>query len=284
MRTPAGRLERSCGAPRTDWVQSGDAAAGVQLLRAWFAGHGYDRHRHDTYAIGVTDVGLQVFDYRGATETSTPGRVAVLHPDEAHDGRAGTSAGFGYHIVYVAPSRIAEAARAIRGRVCALPFARAAVSTSRTLARAVDAAFQHPLEPLAVDRLILRLAEGLLEADPSSDGAVTPTRVDTRAVGRARAFLDAETTRVVQSAELEAVTGLTRYDLARQFRAAVGTSPYRYSLMRRLERARTLLHERALAEVALATGFADQAHFSRAFKAAFGVTPGRFRTLEASRC
>jgi len=66
-----------------------------------------------------------------------------------------------------------------------------------------------------------------------------------------------------------AITGLTRYDLARQFRAVFGTSPYRYSLMRRLEDARRRLrHEGSLGDVALAAGFADQAHLSRMFKAA----------------
>ena len=54
--------------------------------------------------------------------------------------------------------------------------------------------------------------------------------------------LDAEKTRVVHSRELESITGLTRYDLARQFRIMLGTSPYRYLLMRRLEFAREQIH------------------------------------------
>jgi AraC-like DNA-binding protein len=104
-----------------------------------------------------------------------------------------------------------------------------------------------------------------------------------RALARARQLLDAETTRVIRSTELEAITALTRYDLARQFRAAFGTSPYRYSLMRRLDSARAQLERnRSLADVALAAGFADQAHLTRKFKAAFGVSPARYRRLEAS--
>jgi AraC-like DNA-binding protein len=79
---------------------------------------------------------------------------------------------------------------------------------------------------------------------------------------------------------LEAVTGLTRYDLARQFRLLYGTSPYRYLLMRRLALAREqIARRRPLSEVALDAGFADQAHFSRLFKAAFGLTPARYRAL-----
>jgi AraC-like DNA-binding protein len=256
----------------------------VQLLQAWFAGHGFDKHRHDTYAIGLTDVGTQAFDYRGVAEISTPGKVVVLHPDEAHDGRAGSADGFGYRIVYVVPALIHEAARAICGHPCALPFVREPVTANETLASAVEAAFRLSPEPLAIDSLILCLAESLLAADPSCGGDAAPIRLDGRALARARQFLDAETTRVIRSSELEAVTGLTRYDLARQFRSAFGTSPYRYSQMRRLDRARTQLGpDRSLADVALAAGFADQAHLSRMFKSAFGVTPARYRALATSR-
>src|SRR5262245_2792726 len=136
-------LERSCGAG--DWVRSRGPVGGVELLRAWFGGRAYAKHRHDTYAIGVTEVGVQAFDYRGRFERSLPGQVAVLHPDELHDGRAGAEGGFGYRIVYVEPARIAAAVRAIRGRPTPLPFVREPVSHNPTLARAVTAAFHLPL-------------------------------------------------------------------------------------------------------------------------------------------
>lgn len=257
-------------------------APDVQVFQAWFAGHGFDPHRHDTYAIGLTDAGVQVFDYRGGAEVSLPGQVVVLHPDETHDGRAGTPEGFGYRILYVAPARIREAARALRGRPCALPFVREPVSTNAALASAVEAAFRLDEEPLAVDGLILRLTEALLALDPSCGGRAAAVHLERAVLDRVRELLDVETSRVIRSVELEALTGLTRYDLARQFRAAFGTSPYRYSLMRRLDIARAELRgNRPLADVALATGFADQAHFSRMFKAAFGVAPARYRTLDA---
>lgn len=273
-------LERSCGGG--DWVRSRGPVGGVELLRAWLTGRAYAGHRHDTYAIGVTEVGVQTFDYRGAVERSLPGQVVVLHPDELHDGRAGTDGGFGYRIVYVAPARIAAALRAIRGRPTALPFVREPVSHSPTLARAVATAFQYPLEPLARDALVLRLAEGLLEEDPSVGAAETLLRVDRAALVRARDFLDSQRG-VVRSNELEAVAGLSRYELARQFRALYGTSPYRYSLLRRLDFARRRLQRGApLVDVALAAGFADQAHFTRMFRSAYGVTPGRYARLIGS--
>jgi len=154
------------------------------------------------------------------------------------------------------------------------------VVISPKLAGAITAAFQSTREPLAIDGLVLLLAEGLVDADPSCGRASVARSLDRAALERARQFLDAERTRVVHSSELEAVTGLSRYELARQFRALCGTSPYRYLLMRRLHHARKqLAGPHALAEIALDAGFADQAHFTRMFKAAFGLTPASYRAL-----
>jgi AraC-like DNA-binding protein len=276
-------LERSCQDTGTGWIATSRRAQSVELLSAWFAGVAYQKHRHDTYAIGVTDSGVQVFDYRGAGHASTAGQVVVLYPDESHDGRAGTDAGFGYRILYIEPAVLAEAIRAIRGKPSPLPFVKDAVSTNPTLSQALAEAFDTPLDSFAVDSLIAHAATGLMAAARDGATASFSRRVDVRAVQRARDFLDAERTRVVRSTELEALTGLTRYDLCRQFRMLLGTSPHRYLLMRRLELARDRIDGgRPLAEIACDAGFADQAHLTRVFKAAFGLTPARYRAFRAA--
>jgi AraC-like DNA-binding protein len=270
-------LVRSC--EDGDWIVASRPVDGVELLRAWFGGRAYARHRHDTYAISVTEAGVQTFEYRGRVEQSRPGEVVVLHPDEMHDGRPGTAAGFGYREVYVDPGRIADAVRTITGSAAPLPFVRRPVTDSASLARAVTAAFGASLEPLALDTLVLQLAEGLLDAQADRPVARAPLRLDRAALERARAYLDDRRT-VVRSAELETVSGLGRYELARQFRVAHGTSPYRYSLLRRLDFARQRLGDGTpLAELALEASFTDQAHFTRMFRSAFGLTPGRYLAL-----
>ena len=277
-------LERSCARTDEGWISGRGPAEGVELLHAWFAGRAYARHRHDTYAVGVTDHGVQMFDYRGAARVAVPGEVVALYPDESHDGRAGSPQGFGYRIVYVQPARLGEAMRALRGKAAPLPFVREPVMTSRALAGAVARAFGAPLRSLAVDSLVLELAEGLAAAELGGGGRPAVPRIDARAVERARQMLEAECTRTVHSSELETITGLSRFDLARQFKALLGTSPYRYLLMRRLDFARHRIEDDdRLADVAADAGFADQAHLTRAFKAAFGLTPARYRALRVAR-
>jgi len=276
-------LERSCSEATADWLRSTEPENGVELLEAWFQGPAYQKHRHDTYAICLTTSGVQAFDYRGTGQISGPGQVVVLHPDEVHDGHAGTEAGFGYRQIYVEPALIFDAVQVLRGPGCSLPFVRAPVVMNAKLSNAITAAFDGGREPLAIDGLIVQVAEGLLEADPSYTHVPIPSHLDVAALHRAREYLDAEKTRVVHSTELEAVTGLSRYDLARQFRLMCGTSPYRYLLMRRLDVAREqIAGHRPLSQVALEAGFADQAHFSRMFKATFGLAPARYRGLRQS--
>jgi AraC family transcriptional regulator len=80
-------------------------------------------------------------------------------------------------------------------------------------------------------------------------------------------------------ADLAAALGVHPVHLARVFRQAWGYSPGDLLRWRRVEQASGLLGraELGMAEVALAVGFADQSHMTRAFQAQYGMTPGGYR-------
>ena len=265
-----------------DWIRTAPDGEGIERIEAFFSGHAYDTHRHDTYAIGYTVSGVQSFDYRGAQRDSTPGDLIVLHPDELHNGRAGIEDGFRYRMAYVEPGLIMAA---LAGRANAMPFIGNAVCRDGSLMRALVGLLgdvEHGLEPLEHDGAVGALAEALLKLDPSCalDGAETPAM---RACERARDFLSESRDETIDSTMLEAITGLDRYTLARQFRRRYGTSPHHYLVMRRLGRARLLIRQgEALAEAAAASGFADQSHMTRHFRKAYGQSPGRWRAMQVA--
>jgi len=259
-----------------DRIHFDQTGGSLQRLAARFGGHAYDLHRHETYAVGLTLWGAQSFHYRGGVSTSAAGQVMVIHPDEPHDGHAGVDEGFGYRMLYVDPAAVSAA---LDG---ATPFVPEVVSDDpvmRALLGEAFADFPRALEPIAADAVVARLADRLAAR---GDAPVQARRrsIARRGVGRARDFLIAAAARTVASEELERVSGLDRFALARQFRAAFGTSPHRFQVGRRLARAQAMIAAgTALSEVAAATGFADQSHLTRHFSGRFGLTPGRWANL-----
>jgi len=273
---PIQGLGRLCDDTPANAIVAAPAFPGIERIEACFAGDAFEPHRHDTYALGVTLQGVQTFHYRGEQRFSLPGNVIVLHPDEEHDGGAGTEIGLVYRMLYLEPSLLLGPLDQT-----ALPFVAAPVVSDAPLRHVLLealTALDQELEPLFVDDLLVGIAGGLLrQAGKPAPRLGHPAQ---RQVRLACDYLAANTDRAVQSRELERLTGLDRFELARHFRALYGTSPHRFQLMRRLQQARQIIVSGAgLAEAAAATGFVDQSHMNRHFKKAFGMTPGRWASL-----
>lgn len=95
------------------------------------------------------------------------------------------------------------------------------------------------------------------------------------------AVMDMASGTQLRIADVAAVLGVHPVHLARVFRQAWGFSPGDLLRWRRIEQASGLLRRRELsmAEVALAVGFSDQSHMTRAFQFRYGMTPGNYRRL-----
>jgi AraC family transcriptional regulator len=104
-------------------------------------------------------------------------------------------------------------------------------------------------------------------------GGLSP-RVRRRVLELIDAKLDARLTIGVLAGE----AGLSPAHFARAFKETMGRAPHQYMLALRLERARLLLGARdaTISDVAMRTGFADQAHLTRFFRRRYGVTPGAY--------
>lgn len=264
-----------------DWVRHAATQTGLPRIEAYFRSHGYAPHRHDTYAIGRTLAGVQSFRYGREHRHSLPGQSIVLHPDELHDGHAGTGEGFRYRMVYVPPALLQPM---LGGRP--LPFLAGGITADPRLAAPLDTllhGLDGPLAPLQEEDALFDLARAL------SAVAHAPTRgrrrlCDWQAAERARQYLHdhLDTTETLTLADLERASGQDRWRLSRDFRALYGTSPYRYGVLRRLDRVRALIVQGTpAAEAALATGFFDQSHMTRHFTQAFGMPPARWARMQS---
>jgi AraC family transcriptional regulator len=72
--------------------------------------------------------------------------------------------------------------------------------------------------------------------------------------------------------------GLSTSHFSRSFKRSFGIPVHRYVIQRRVERAKSLMKNSvmSLAEIALQSGFSDQASFSRAFGSMVGTSPRRW--------
>ena len=239
------------------------------------ATRGFSPHRHDTYAIGITLAGVQTFRYRGRRHVCLPGELHVLHPDETHDGAAGTDDGFGYRILYVAPELVRDA---LGG--AALPFVADPVQRPVPAIATLLADGDEPISDLARAEIVAVVADTLraLAGAPEHRGTI-----DLHAVELARDYLAAHPREQTPASTLEELTGTDRFTLARHFRRAFGTSPDRYRTLRRLALARAAIENGVpLVEAAARAGFADQSHMTRQFKGTYGLTPARWSALAAA--
>jgi AraC family transcriptional regulator len=92
-------------------------------------------------------------------------------------------------------------------------------------------------------------------------------------------YIDVHLEKDLSVEELASHLGISPSYFARSFRSSVGLAPHSYVMRRRLLRAQELLArtELPLTDIALATGFADQSHFSRRFHEMTGMPPRTFR-------
>src|SRR5581483_6329393 len=198
-----GRLERSCSAG--DVIRFGRGAPGIERAEVFLTGRGFDLHRHDTYAVGITTAGVQSFRYRGARRICLPGQLHVLHPDELHDGGPATPAGFAYRILYVEPALIGEA---LGG--APLPFVAEPVHDVTPATRALAellAAIDDPLDDLAATDAVATVAGALRGMAGPPAGAPDPI-LDRAALGRVREHLAACAREPVRAEALERISGL----------------------------------------------------------------------------
>ncbi|MFT0174045.1 helix-turn-helix domain-containing protein [Paraburkholderia mimosarum] len=87
----------------------------------------------------------------------------------------------------------------------------------------------------------------------------------------------------VSLAFLAQACGLSPTHFARAFKESVGLPPHQWLLRRRVDVAKDFLRRgnMGIAEIALATGFADQSHLTRVFSRLEGVTPKAWRVLQS---
>jgi AraC family transcriptional regulator len=136
---------------------------------------------------------------------------------------------------------------------------------------------------LRSDELALRIVERVIALMTGERQTPTaPTGREARRVVEVIRLVESDAARPLELKEMAAVAGMSKYHFLRVFRRLTGMTPHQYLISARLRRAALALasSRRPVIAVALDSGFADLSTFNKTFRAAFGLTPTRYRDLQ----
>ncbi|MNQ37885.1 Virulence regulon transcriptional activator VirF [compost metagenome] len=237
----------------------------------------YDKHSHPHFSIGAITGGHSHYLNQRSLQEVGPGSLVLMNPEEVHACNPIADQPWSYLMFYLDTdwlrSQQEEAGLGSEFR----PFDMTA-SRDPLLYQGLQH-LHHQLvqapDPLAREVACHLFSRQLL-------ARLTPARWDDRPpqhLQRAAELMQDDSASPLSLSQLSAVAGLTPSHFVRAFSQHYGMTPHAYLLDRRIRHARTLLKQgQPLAEVALASGFADQAHFQRQFKRRVAATPGQYRT------
>jgi AraC family transcriptional regulator len=140
---------------------------------------------------------------------------------------------------------------------------------------AVECADGYPNGPLYWNGMASTFIDGLLVRHTSKFNGLPRGRLNEQVLGRLRDYVVAHLDEPIEAGALARIAGRSPFHFTRVFARSVGMTPYRYVVHLRLQRALELMRDgrHGLAEIAAASGFADQSHLSRWVRRVHGVSP-----------
>lgn len=250
----------------------------LSLVSARYVNYTFPSHIHSAYAFVSIVRGVHQVRMAKASADLDNATLLTLNPGEVHSGKSGTEYGWEHRALFVEAPLMQSLAREIFGKDREVTFPHIAAKDA-----ALSFNVRQLVESLRTDQDILsretRVIHTLSEIISRFGEAAKPRFFSGYHPGVQRAieFLLESFADKISLSQLAEIAGMSRYHFVRTFSAMVGMPPHAYQNQLRIQHAARLAAKgMSMADIALACGFADQAHFNRAFKATHGVSPSRY--------
>lgn len=239
--------------------------------------HRYDRHSHDEFSIILVTGGAKTLRVGTNSYTVEPGQIVLVPPGYSHECEPLRSQSWSHRCWYLSPSLAAE----LLGpgtEPQRLPGFDPVISNDRLAKRLIRSHhLSQASEEGGQDLSQLSLLSEAIQLSRREKDRSRPIR--SRA--RTEAYVSALKTAPAQQLDLEFLAdlgGVTRFQVIRDFKAIYHMTPGVYLRDLRLRESRRMLRDDiSLADLSQSLGFSDQSHFSRSFKAAYGMSPLAYR-------
>jgi AraC-like DNA-binding protein len=237
----------------------------------------YPRHWHDELYLCAILEGAAYLDCPGTSIFTPRGTLAMVPSGEVHANRKLECT---FRCIFMDFKALQGALEQFMEQsIPGLNFRTTLIGDARTMASflRLHRSLEKPSSRLGRDHSLLVFLHRLLARHSTASIALSRDGNEDSAVRRSKKFLDEHYADRVPLHELARLTGLSPYHLNRSFCRKIGMPPHAYQLQMRIARAKSALRTgSSITEVALATGFADQSHFTRVFKRLVGDTPAQY--------
>ncbi|WP_246237896.1 AraC family transcriptional regulator [Pseudomonas akapageensis] len=240
----------------------------------------YARHSHETFSIGAITAGCSTYHNGDAQCRVAQGTVVLMNPGDVHACNPIADQPWSYRMLYVDTPWLAALQRTLS--ITSGPGFRPLATTHTTdpglfaglnglYEILTDAQISSEQKHRASIEFFTRVLQSLSPAPVAEQAS-------NHKLERAAAFIREHCTDTLKLDDICRAADLSPSYLIRAFKQHYGMTPHGYLINRRIQFARSQLRQgHLIADVALEAGFADQAHFQRAFKQYLAATPGHYR-------
>ena len=255
--------------------------AGVERFSACLFHHGFSKHFHDAYTIGINDGGRGQFLCRGRLHFAVPNVFHLINPGEVHTGEVHSDRGWAFRNFYISSEQLQAALLHLDWEPSELPCFSQPTTDDPALRPKFEALFSSLTDPKALlqqqSLLLDFIAQLFCHGSATDFPDCRPTQLS-KSVQDIKAYLEAYYSENITIDTLANLVNLSPSYLIRSFRQQIGLPPHSYQRhWQILQAKRSLYTSQSLAEIAAEHGFYDQSHLTRHFKRMFGVTPGEYR-------
>ena len=249
----------------------------LEIVSCAAFGQHFDKHSHDEFVISANLLGDEQVWLDGRTFTASAGCITTYNPGEIQGGGAAEGQPWRYVGVYLPVASLA-ASLGLKVVQFERPWQHDPALASE-LGRAVEACLSDDALWCERGEERLTLLLGRVAAG-AGVGLASRGEVGHAAVRRLQELLAARLERSPSLEDMAVELGLSKFHLLRSFQKHTGLSPRQWAMQLRTRRAQGLLRKGTpVSEAAHALGFADQSHLNRHFRAAYGISPGRYQAL-----
>lgn len=251
----------------------------LELLKGSYTNFQFKPHFHESYTLIIIIGGVADYSYQKEKYVVPSGSFMVLNPGEIHTGKSIGHERWDFVSMYIPQDFMRDSIKHYGNNY--LPYFDKKIYHDRTLAAQGLRFFENWIASKndSIEHrvsFLQFLANVITKYSSSNYSPFQSLNDDLSVASSIKDYIHERYESNIKLNDISKLSGLSQFHALRIFKSLYGIPPRQYMINLRVEKAKELLQHHSSTDVALKTGFFDQAHFIRSFKSRVGISPKQF--------